>query len=171
MERIWSPWRSEYIETFNNTDNKNEKKCFICEAINSINEDAKYLIVVRREKCIIIMNKYPYNSGHILVCPLRHISQFEEFETDELMNIMTTKKEIIVAMKKIFKPHGFNLGINIGYSAGAGMPDHLHFHIVPRWNGDANFTTSIADTKFYANSIEGTRSKLSKILSPHHHNK
>ena len=142
-----------------------KNQCFICEAINSNNEDAKYLIVARRNKCIVIMNKYPYNSGHLLVCPLRHISQFEEFETDELMDIMTTKKEIVTVMKEIFNPHGFNLGINIGHSAGAGLPDHLHFHIVPRWNGDANFTTSIADSKFYANSIEDSRSKLAKTLS------
>ena len=161
MERIWSPWRSEYIKTF--TDKENG--CFVCDAINSKNEDKKYLIVTRRDKCIVIMNKYPYNSGHLLVCPLRHISQFEEFETAELINIMDTSQEIIAKMKELFNPHGFNFGLNIGKSAGAGLPGHLHFHIVPRWNGDSNFTATIADVKFYSNSLEDTRIKLYEILN------
>jgi ATP adenylyltransferase len=163
MERVWSPWRSEYIETLNDKDKK-ENECFICNAINSSNEDEKFLIVARRKKCIVIMNKYPYNSGHILVCPLRHISEFEEFEIDELQDIMITIQEVVAAMKEELIPHGFNIGLNIGYSAGAGLPGHLHFHIVPRWNGDANFTATIADVKFFPTSLEDTRSKLSKKL-------
>ena len=165
MERIWSPWRSKYIKAFNDAKNKKENECFVCDAINSNNKDKELLIVTKREKCIVIMNKYPYNSGHLLVCPLRHISQFEEFEDDELLNIMNTKQEIIVVMKELFNPHGFNFGLNVGKSAGAGLPDHLHFHIVPRWNGDANFTATIAEVKFYANSLEDTRNKLSKMLN------
>ena len=163
MERIWSPWRSKYIKTFSNKKQTNE--CFICDAINSNNQDKEFLIVTRRTKCIIIMNKYPYNSGHLLVCPLRHISKFEEFEAEELLNIMTTTQEIIVVLKELFNPHGFNFGLNVGQSAGAGLPEHLHFHIVPRWNGDANFTSTIAEAKFYANSLEETRKKLSDMLN------
>jgi ATP adenylyltransferase len=183
MKRVWSPWRSQYIEqlneniqTFQGKENKKEednatmhrattKDCFICNAINSTGKDKELLIVARREKCIIIMNKYPYNSGHTLICPLRHISQFEDFENDELMNIMNTSQEIIVAIKSVLAPHGFNFGINIGQSAGAGLPSHLHFHIVPRWNGDSNFTASIADVKFYPDSLEDTRIKLARILN------
>ena len=163
MERVWSPWRSEYIKTFN--DPKNENECFICNAIHSSNKDKELLIVTRREKCIVIMNKYPYNSGHVMVCPLRHISEFEDFEDSEIQNIMNTIQETITAMKKLFNPHGFNVGLNIGKSAGAGVPGHLHFHIVPRWNGDANFTATIADVKFYASSLEDTRSKLADMLN------
>jgi len=163
MERIWSPWRSKYIKTLNNKEHKNE--CFVCNAINSKNKDKEFLIVTRRKKCIVIMNKYPYNSGHTLVCPLRHISKFEEFETDELLSIMTTSQEIIVVMKELFNPHGFNFGLNVGQSAGAGLPGHLHFHIVPRWNGDANFTATIAETKFFPDALEDTRKKISNMLN------
>lgn len=163
MERIWSPWRSKYIKTFSNK--KQDSECFICNAINSKNKDKEFLIVTRRKKCIVIMNKYPYNSGHILICPLRHISKFEDFETDEMLDIMTTSQEIIAVMKELFNPHGFNLGLNVGQSAGAGLPGHLHFHVVPRWNGDANFTATIAETKFFANSLEDTRKKLYNMLN------
>ena len=165
MERVWSPWRSEYIKTFTDKENKTSDECFVCDAIASINNDKDFLIVTKREKCIVIMNKYPYNSGHVLVCPLRHISQFEDFENEELLDIMNTTKEVIAAMKELFNPHGFNFGLNVGASAGAGLPGHLHFHIVPRWNGDSNFTATIADVKFYASSLEDTRIKLSEILN------
>ena len=170
MERIWSPWRSQYIDNLKEEKNNTTEKCFLCTAINSANSDNKnsdeeLLIVARREKCIIIMNKYPYNSGHTLVVPLRHIANFEELETDELVSIMNTIQEVVVAMKRLFNPHGFNIGINIGQSAGAGVPDHLHFHIVPRWNGDANFTATIADIKIISHAIEDTRLQLAKLLA------
>jgi len=165
MERIWSPWRSQYIDNLNAEKNKTEKKCFLCEAINSKESSNKEnLIVARREKCIIIMNKYPYNSGHILIVPLRHIADFSELENEELVSIMNTIQEVVAAMKKLFNPHGFNIGINIGQAAGAGLPDHLHFHIVPRWNGDANFTATVADIKIISHSIEDTRAKLAEQL-------
>jgi len=167
MERIWSPWRSQYIDNLNDNDKKNkiEKKCFLCDAINSDgNSNKENLIVARREKCIIIMNKYPYNSGHTLIVPLRHIADFLELENEELVSIMNTIQEVVAAIKQLFNPHGFNIGINIGQSAGAGLPDHLHFHIVPRWNGDANFTTTVADIKIISHSIEDTRAKLAEIL-------
>ncbi|MPN28296.1 AP-4-A phosphorylase [bioreactor metagenome] len=111
------------------------------------------------------MNKYPYNSGHTLVVPLRHISNFEDLESDELTSIMLTVQEVITAMKQAFNPHGFNVGINIGTSAGAGLPGHLHFHIVPRWNGDSNFTATIADIKIVSSAIEDTRLQLSALLN------
>lgn len=163
MEIIWSPWRSKYIETFK--DKSSDSECFLCNAINSKDRDEELLIVTRRDKCIVIMNKYPYNSGHTLVVPLRHISNFEDLESDELTSIMLTVQEVITAMKQAFNPHGFNVGINIGTSAGAGLPGHLHFHIVPRWNGDSNFTATIADIKIVSSAIEDTRLQLSALLN------
>jgi len=110
------------------------------------------------------MNKFPYNSGHVLVCPLRHISDYNEFTYEELYSFFGASQKITAIMKHLFNPHGFNIGINIGQSAGAGLPDHLHFHIVPRWNGDCNFTVAIADVKIISESIEDTRVKLSEAL-------
>lgn len=167
MKRIWSPWRSKYIRNFSEFKTKKGKKkeCFICDAIKSKDKDEELLIVARREKCIIVMNKYPYNSGHTLICPLRHISEFEDFENDELINIINTSQEVISAIKDLLHPHGFNFGLNVGQESGAGLPEHLHFHIVPRWNGDANFTSTIADVKFYPESLENTRKQLSELLN------
>jgi len=100
--------------------------------VHSIDQDKDFLIVARRSSCIVIMNKFPYNSGHVLVCPLRHISDFNSFTSEELFSIHSTTQELTSAMQHLFSPHGFNIGINIGQSAGAGVPDHLHYHIVPR---------------------------------------
>jgi ATP adenylyltransferase len=170
MERIWSPWRSQYISSFGEKDDtknniNNHNTCFICEAINSINEDVERLIVARKKNSIILLNKYPYNSGHTLVAPLQHLSDFQELSGDILVSIMSDIQEVVTAMKTAFKPHGFNIGINVGQSAGAGLPGHLHFHIVPRWNGDSNFTATIADMKVISSSMEQTRLQLTKLFS------
>lgn len=116
--------------------------------------DKELLIVARRPMCIVLMNKYPYNSGHLLVCPNRHIADFQLFTAEELTSIMSTIQEMTTGMKELFNPHGFNIGINVGQSAGAGLPEHLHFHIVPRWNGDSNFTATIADLKVFPDAME-----------------
>jgi ATP adenylyltransferase len=163
MEKIWSPWRSQYIETFKDAPTKNE--CFICAAVNSKPAEASELLILeRQENCIAIMNKFPYNSGHTLVAPLRHIANIEELEIDEMVSIMQMIQRIVAAMKESFNPHGFNIGVNIGLSAGAGLPQHVHFHIVPRWNGDANFTATVADYKIISQSIEDTRMQLLEVL-------
>lgn len=174
MERIWSPWRSQYIDTLKNTT-KNKSDCFICDAINASKDitdkttfeqiTKEFLIVAKREHCIVIMNKYPYNSGHTLVAPLKHISEIEKLSAEEITSIMTTIQEVIAAMKKTFVPHGFNVGVNIGQSAGAGLPEHIHFHIVPRWNGDSNFTSTVADIRIISHELESTRLQLVELLN------
>ena len=163
MERIYSPWRSKYIQSLNvdGTDNC----CFICDAINSCNNDKEFLVVARRDKSIIMMNKFPYNSGHLLVCPVRHISDFNDFSIEELTELMSIIKETTAVMKDLLSPQGFNIGINVGVSAGAGLPSHLHFHIVPRWSGDCNFIATIGDCKIISESIEDTRTKLYNALN------
>jgi ATP adenylyltransferase len=172
MERIWSPWRSQYIETFKDESKKSD--CFICDAINAnennINKEIEqnnrdFLVVARRESCIIMMNKYPYNSGHTLVAPLRHLSDFEELTALEMSSIMQTIQEVVSATKKTLSPQGFNIGVNVGQAAGAGLPTHLHFHIVPRWNGDSNFMATLNDIKIISSYIEDTRIQLSKELN------
>ena len=164
MKNIFSPWRSQYIHSLADQQNENPNSCFICDAVNSTNQDSDFLIVARRSLCIVIMNKFPYNSGHILVCPNRHIANFNDFTTEELSTIMNTKQEIIKVMQEIMNPHGFNIGINIGQAAGAGLPQHLHYHIVPRWNGDCNFIATIADIKIISEAILDTRTKLAEAL-------
>lgn len=164
MEQIWAPWRSKYIDSFkNNEKNKtNKNDCFICEAINNkeIKLEKDFLIITRRKYCIALLNKYPYNNGHILVAPLKHISDFTKLEKKEILEITEVIKEIIDIEKQLFNPNGFNIGVNIGQAAGAGLPDHIHFHIVPRWSGDSNFMAICADIKVISNDIM----KLQEIL-------
>ncbi|MDR0927106.1 MAG: HIT domain-containing protein [Ignavibacteria bacterium] len=165
MDRIYSPWRSQYIESFNE---EKKEECFLCGAIHSVNENKERLIIARESHCIVLLNKYPYNSGHTLVVPLHHISDLDDLTTDELVAVMATTKKVVSAMKDAFHPHGFNIGINIGQSAGAGLPGHLHFHIVPRWNGDANFTATISDMKVISTAMENTRLALIEKMNDSH---
>jgi ATP adenylyltransferase len=171
MEIIYSPWRSQYIENFDIENNTSS--CFLCDAVNAFEDltitsdddiASKLLLVARRDLCCVIMNKYPYNAGHTLVVPKRHLSDFEMLTQEELLNIMQTIQEVVVVTKQICNPQGFNIGLNVGQAAGAGMPTHLHFHIVPRWNGDSNFTATIGDVKFVASALEDIRIKLANHL-------
>ena len=165
MEQLWSPWRSKYIETFKDEDsNSNEnicqKSCFFCDAVNQIKDDQSLLVVGRTELSVILMNRYPYNSGHILIAPKRHIGEFDLLEDDELFDIIKIKKTLIKIMRELNNPHGYNIGANLGRVSGAGVPDHIHFHIVPRWNGDTSFMTVVSDSRIISEDIEKTRRSL-----------
>ena len=164
MKHLFSPWRSQYIHSLADNKKSHPNDCFICDAVNLENQEKELLIVARRSLCIVIMNKYPYNSGHVLVCPKRHISNYFDFTAHELTEIIQTTQDITNVMDEIMKPHGYNIGINIGHAAGAGLPQHLHYHIVPRWNGDCNFISTLADIKIISEAIEETRFKLSEAL-------
>lgn len=164
MDILWAPWRSKYIEGFKDekTD-PNNNPCFICEAFNS-NDDNKSLVVYRNNNCFVLMNKYPYNSGHLLIAPNNHLATLDEIGDDVLFEMMKTINLSINALKELSNPHGFNIGINIGRVAGAGMPGHLHIHIVPRWNGDTSFMSVISNTKVISQTLEETQVILSDIF-------
>ncbi len=165
MGILWTPWRSQYIDTFRDEDEKNGEACFLCQAAQSPENDTKLLVAARREHCFAILNKYPYNNGHTLIAPYRHICELSELSDDELINLTFTIREAANALGKIYKPHGFNIGINIGRAAGAGVPGHLHYHIVPRWVGDTSFTSVFADTKVVSESLVHTRKLLSDEMN------
>jgi len=122
------------------------------------------LVVYRQEKCIVMLNKFPYNGGHLLVAPLRHVAEIEELSDDELLDMMKTVKLSTKIINKISNPHGYNIGINQGRVAGAGLPGHVHIHIVPRWNGDTSFMSIISDTKVVSQSLEESQIVLSKAF-------
>ncbi|MCM8767438.1 MAG: HIT domain-containing protein [Candidatus Omnitrophica bacterium] len=150
-EIIWAPWRMGYILKVK------KNKCFLCDGLKS--KKNKY-IVYRGEHSFVVMNIYPYNNGHIMIAPLRHIKDLEELkkvELEEIDNFIITSVRIL---KRILKPEGFNIGLNIGKVSGAGLEDHLHIHIVPRWQGDTNFMPVISNTKVIPQSLD----ELSKIL-------
>ncbi len=129
---IWAPWRAEFIL------GKKEKGCILCNRIKK-KDSVKNLIVYRGEKNVVILNKFPYNSGHIMVCPIRHISQLEKLSVEEGNDFFALTRLSVKVLKKALKPHSLNVGMNLGKSSGAGIPAHLHMHIVPRWIGDTNF--------------------------------
>ncbi|HPI18819.1 MAG TPA: HIT domain-containing protein [Candidatus Kapabacteria bacterium] len=160
MEILWSPWRSQYIDTFKEEKNSQKAGCFICEAINAVELEKERLVVARFEFCIVMLNKFPYNNGHILIAPKKHTGDMDKLPDEEAFEILQTTRKATKILTKVFNPNGFNIGMNLGRVAGAGLPDHLHVHIVPRWNGDSNFMPVIADVKVVSQSLEQTQEIL-----------
>jgi ATP adenylyltransferase len=158
MQKLFSPWRSKYIETFSHPE-ENEAGCILCNAFKD-NDDEKHLIIIRGETCYALLNKFPYNSGHIMVVPYRHTASFTTLTEQESLEIMSMLKRVSGALEKTSHPDGFNIGSNIGRTAGAGIDQHVHFHIVPRWNGDTNFMPILADTKMISEDMKETWRKI-----------
>jgi len=148
MDIIWAPWRMEYI-----TNNSKETECILC-AYPAQSDDARYYIFLRGESCFAMLNRYPYINGHIMVVPLRHVADLNELGDEELLELMKMMGRCEKLLERTMSPHGFNIGLNLGLSAGAGIADHLHFHIVPRWEGDTNFATAIGNTRVIPQSLE-----------------
>ncbi|MBI1988089.1 MAG: HIT domain-containing protein [Nitrospinae bacterium] len=140
MERLWSPWRMEYIKQARRLE------CLFCVKVAEKNDVENY-ILHRGKRSLVIMNRYPYNPGHLMVAPYRHVASLEEMEEGELTEMILLTRKCERVLQEVYRPQGFNVGINIGAAAGAGIADHLHLHIVPRWNGDTNFLPVLADTK------------------------
>lgn len=158
MKALWAPWRIEYIL------GEKEKECIFCILPNQ-DMDRENLILYRGETCYVIMNKFPYNNGHLMVVPYFHSSSFDGLSDEVLaeMNILT--RFCVDCLKKAFRPEGFNIGINIGKAAGAGIEEHLHAHIVPRWGGDSNFMASIGEVRVIPEHIRATFDALFPIFN------
>ena len=163
MERLFSPWRSKYIESFKTKQPKAEG-CIFCAALTS-RDDNDSLVVYRHAEAFVIMNLYPYNSGHLMVVPNRHTADFSDLTETELAACMTLLQTAEKTLREMSAPHGFNLGMNLGRAGGAGIDDHLHWHIVPRWNGDTNFMPTIADIKMVSEDMYRQRQILSGLFA------
>jgi len=150
METMWAPWRIEYI-----LGNK-EEGCIFCKALS---EQAD-LTLYKGETTMVVMNKYPYNNGHLLVSPVRHISALDQLSKDEMADLLKTVEQSVGVLKKVMKPEGFNVGLNLGRVAGAGVEQHLHFHIVPRWFGDVNSLAVFADVRVIPEHLQATYNNL-----------
>jgi len=155
MQILWAPWRLKYIK------GSKEKGCFLCKNLKS-KQDRKNLILYRGERAFVILNRYPYNSGHLMIAPVKHTADFTDLSDGELLEIMKLTTRSIEVLKKVLKPMGFNIGVNLGRVAGAGLEDHLHFHVVPRWNGDTNFMPVNFDTKVMPQLLDETYEILKK---------
>ena len=160
MERLWAPWRMEYI----NSAREGEGGCIFCD-LPAEDDDEKNYILTRGDKGFVILNTFPYNSGHLMIAPFRHVGEVEEFEEDEALDIHHLLQRSLKALKEAMDPDGFNIGINLGRVAGAGIPDHLHWHVVPRWNGDTNFMPVVGETKVLPETLDASYSKIRERLA------
>lgn len=158
MDKLWSPWRSNYIESFKHEKSGNE--CVFCDAVNKSIGSDECLKVIEGRYSYAILNLYPYNSGHLMVVPKRHLSDLHLLSDEEISEIMTTVKLSMKALDMIMKPQGYNFGANLGKAAGAGIDDHIHFHIVPRWSGDTNFMPVLGDVKIISQDLIKTKKNL-----------
>jgi len=161
MKRLFSPWRSSYIASFRN--DTADTACLFCSVAAS-RQDARNLIVQRRDTCFVIMNLYPYNNGHCMVVPYRHTPFMKELTRSENAEIMATISDVMEALDQTMGPHGYNVGANLGRVAGAGIDQHIHFHIVPRWSGDTNFMPTLADVKLVSEDLKVSYRKLRRVL-------
>jgi ATP adenylyltransferase len=158
MHHIWSPWRMKYIENHNNNI------CPFCEAISS-SQDTENLIINRGKNAFVMLNKYPYTSGHMLVLPMIHQEKLSDLSREireELTELVNQASEVLIT---VYQPEGLNIGLNIGAAAGAGIPKHLHWHIVPRWVGDTNFITTVGGARVIPESLEDCYQKIKSAWS------
>ncbi len=158
MRRMFSPWRSQYIASFRSPKKKRKQSIFTLAL--KADDDDEHLIVWRSRLCFVILNRYPYNSGHLMVVPNRQTSDLLDLSAEELADIMATVQRAVRALREAVAPEGFNLGVNLGRAGGAGVDSHVHFHIVPRWNGDTNFMPVIGEVKVISEDMKATLRKL-----------
>jgi ATP adenylyltransferase len=158
MEHLWTPWRSTYIKA-----DKQKGRCVFCDAIAD-SDDQKNLIVRRGKHSFVILNRYPYTSGHLMIAPYAHVSRLNDAPLEAVDEIVLFTRQSEVVLEEAYRPDGINLGMNLGHAAGAGIAEHIHMHVLPRWVGDANFMTSVADTRVIPESLEETYSKLKQAF-------
>lgn len=154
VERLWSPWRSEYVTSFEDDDG-----CFLCSHLESSNDEAN-LVLWRGDKMFVVLNRYPYNPGHLMVAPKRHVGELDDMDPTELHELIEVTQRSISILRQAMNPQGFNAGMNLGEAGGAGVPGHVHQHVVPRWKGDTNFMPSVAETKVLPELLTDTYAKL-----------
>ena len=157
MERLWTPWRMEYIKSAATADEP--EGCIFCD-LAAEDDDEKNLILVRGDAAFVILNRFPYNPGHLMVAPFRHTGDLADLGEEELAETTRLVRDAVRVIGAAWEPSGFNVGMNLGRVAGAGVPGHLHWHVVPRWNGDSNFMPVIGQTKVLPELLEETYAKL-----------
>jgi ATP adenylyltransferase len=157
MKALWAPWRLEYIKAMS------DDTCFLCTGAADA-RDRENLILKRGEHAIVVMNRYPYNNGHLLVAPIRHLRHLKELTDPERLEIARLIEACIEALGDAVHPHGFNIGLNLGRVAGAGLESHLHYHVVPRWEGDTNFMPVLGEVKVVPQALDDLYAELRRRL-------
>jgi ATP adenylyltransferase len=157
VERIWSPWRMAYIQAAK--EQGEDGGCIFCD-LPAEGDDVRTMILARGELAFVIVNSFPYNPGHLMVAPFRHVGAFTSLEAAELADVDALVARSIRALEQEMEPHGYNLGMNLGRVAGAGIPDHVHWHLVPRWNGDTNFMPVVGQTRVLPELLDESFARL-----------
>jgi ATP adenylyltransferase len=157
MDRLWSPWRNSYV-----TRASGDERCVFCDAL--VGDTGRSLIVGEGTTCYVILNLYPYNSGHLMVVPRRHVGTLAALEPVELSELADYTRRSEIALTEAYQPQGLNVGMNLGRPAGAGVLDHLHVHLVPRWTGDTNFMSVVGDVRVLPEDLSQTRDRLRPIF-------
>lgn len=163
MDYLWSPWRMDYIMSHNRAAD-----CVFCSAVQQP-DGLENLIVARGLRAFIILNRYPYTSGHVMVVPYAHIASLDLLSVEDRSEIIEMANRAVTVLREVYHPQGFNLGINMGEAAGAGIADHIHLHVVPRWAGDTNFMSTVSETRVLPESLEDTYQRILaqwKLLYP-----
>ncbi len=157
-EILWAPWRLEYIQ-----EDMKKPDCFLCDARETGVDRAK-LVLVCEDEALAIMNRYPYNNGHLLIAPTRHVGDLSDLDLKEMLSLFDLTRQSVEWLRKAYSPHGFNIGINLGRVAGAGLPGHLHVHVVPRWDGDTNFMPVLGGVKVVSEGLLSSYDTLRRII-------
>jgi ATP adenylyltransferase len=153
MDQLWAPWRLAYVATPAEKDKPTPGACFLCQGIAGTDDRAN-LLVHRTPLSVVVLNKFPYNNGHLLIAPIEHKGRLDELSAEQLLDLQLVLRKMLAIIEKRMNADGFNVGLNLGKVAGAGLPGHLHWHIVPRWHGDTNFMPAVADTKVIVQSLD-----------------
>ena len=159
MDYLWTPWRYRYI-----TDATKDDRCIFCDAL-ALGDDAKGLIVFRGQKNFIILNRFPYTTGHVMIVPFAHLAELSACDAPTLLEMMQLTQRVQAALAANYRPEGYNVGMNLGRCAGAGVTGHLHLHVLPRWAGDTNFMTTVSETRMEPEDLGTTYDKLRRALA------
>jgi ATP adenylyltransferase len=162
MDHLWAPWRMAYIKRDQPAE---DEDCFLCAAARRHDDDVTY-VFARSTHCFALLNRYPYNPGHLMIAPYAHLPTIEELDAPTLTDMMALAQRTLKALRAAMQPDGYNMGINQGKVAGAGLTDHVHYHVVPRWNGDTNFMPVLGDVKVMPDLLDNTYQQLRASIAP-----
>jgi ATP adenylyltransferase len=160
MDYLWSPWRYQYV-----TGSRSRSSCIFCELATSPENDRENLVVHRGERNLIVLNRFPYSTGHVMIAPYEHVDSLEAASPETAQEMMLLTREAQRRLREIYRPSGYNIGMNLGESAGAGIAGHIHMHLLPRWSGDTSFITTVAETRVLPEDLSVTWTKLCQAFA------
>ncbi len=164
MDHLWSPWRYQYVSAAGAVPSGKDF-CLFCQVAGGVHEDVAHLVVLRADRNFVLLNRYPYSTGHLMIAPYAHVATLEEAEASTLEEMMRIAQRCETALRHVYRPDGMNFGFNIGQAAGAGIAGHIHMHGLPRWSGDTSFITTVGETRVLPEDLETTRQKLTAALA------